>query len=409
MTGRRSLHPEPPRARPSVAPERMPTGAFNLPTPPAEADEPADAGASASGFIPPRLGQALPRTRLAHPGSDPAAQWLNSLVRALRGIHLYASNNVRRKDFLDQTVKQLDVVLKSVAKLELTIFPDRILHQRDVVHVNADPVEGLPNLFYMNGVRRIVIERDFDRIELFRFIGALVTDFTAPENRHEDLVSVVERLGLTHVVLLGEDKPKASPPKASEPARPPKPAALPEEHAAVRLPTSAMQALSSEEDATRLPTSAFKALPEEDAPIRLATGAFKAIAEEDTPLRLATGAFRAVVESEDGAGRMSSDVLRAMTADLAPTPEPAAGDFAFSLSAPAGLPSTERRREVTDVTEAMTVRWANPEATIDDAELSDTERGDAKAAKRRGTSVSKKDAKPRSRSRVSQTKKRPTK
>jgi len=376
MTDRRSK-PPPPGAkneRPSFAPERFPTGAMSVPPPPPEDEdvEPAEPRKGlATGFVPPRLGLASPRgQRFSDPNSAIVGQWLNSIVRSLRGMHMYAGNNVRRKEFLDQSVKLLSDVHRVTEHVELTILPDRILSGRDLVHLNPDLVEGLPQLFYANGVRRVRLSRGATPLEIFRFLGALVTDFTQRENKNDDLVSIFSRLGLGHVAVFGAE-PAAAPPRPPAPLQ--KPAAKP---AAPTAPRDASGVLVVE----------F----EDDEPLRLATKNFKALVEDDEPLRLATANFKAIVDEP---------------APLPIVEKVSFTQFAEGLSAPAGLPErSERKHENTDVTEAATMRWARPDDTLDEGVATSPGHTGIEIV----TKTRPKSAKARGRSRVSGVKRKPT-
>jgi hypothetical protein len=344
-----------------MPPERVPAAALGVSSP--SSTPPPPEAARGSGFIPPKLGLPNPRGgRYAEPASSAVAAWLNALVRALRGVHMYAANNARRRELLELTVKGLEGIHETLERLVLTVLPDRILHVRDVVHLNPDPTEGLPQLFHSRGALRILSERGVDRAEVMRFIGALITDFTLPENKAEDLPSVAARLGLTRLRLEGEAS--ATPPRA------PLPAPTPREPAPVRLPTSAYDPadpLDPADAPPRLASSAIHSLEESDMNLRFVTDDLDP--RRTAPVRLPTGALRSI---DPGAVaptgprptaappvETSTPAFRALVEDLEDDDGPAlevdTGDVSFSLSGPAGLPSEEGRSVHTAVTEALTV------------------------------------------------------
>ncbi|MCK6552375.1 hypothetical protein L6R52_41480, partial [Myxococcota bacterium] len=222
--------PTDPRVR--VAAPRLPTNAI-LGDPselaPARAEAPipvvshvpAAARPVRARYVPPKLGAPLPRAlRLDDPLSPLVSQWLASIVRTLRGIHMYADNNARRREYFEQTVVQLAQILARTPLFTVEVLEDRITFAGDVVHFCPDRFEGLPILLHGGGVRQVRLRHGVSRIEVLRFLGVLSTDLSLAEHASEDLVTLAERLGLTHVELVGDGRSSILGPTAPAAPRP---------------------------------------------------------------------------------------------------------------------------------------------------------------------------------------------
>lgn len=230
------------------------------PQPVVEHPEPPKPRRNRPAYVPPKLGQQLPRQlRITNPVSNLISQWLNSMVRALRGMHMYADNNARRREYFDQVVGLLDEILRKVPKIQLEVLDDRILCAGDCVHYSPDRMQGLSSMLLMNGVKKLHVLRGAEPIETVRLLSVLSIDFSKPENATEDLVSILTGLDLPHVRAFGPAAPKqaapATPPPRAEPViekpiyEPREPSVDTDRSEPERLPTGAFMAIAEEEPA----------------------------------------------------------------------------------------------------------------------------------------------------------------
>lgn len=188
-------------------------------------------------YAPPKLGPPIPgKVKMVEPTSVFISQWIAALIRALRGMSIYADNNVRRKEFIDQSFHLLEEIFAKIPKFELVIEPEHIASGRDIVHFNPDHFESLPRLLYEGSVRRLIFQRDVKILDLVRFLSVTATDFSRPENAQYDIVSLLERMGLENIRAIGPAPaprahrayvPPPAPVVAAPPPPPPPPAPAP--------------------------------------------------------------------------------------------------------------------------------------------------------------------------------------
>lgn len=207
-------------------------------------------------YAAPKLSHPIPgKVKMVEPASQLVSQWLASVVRALRGMSMYADNNSRRKDFIDQSFSVLEDIFGKAMRVELIVADDHISYGRDLVHYNPDPFESLPRLLYDGLVRKLTLARGMTQLELVRLLSAIATDFSQHQNSGDDLVSILGRMALPHVRAKGPDTPvaAASPKYVPPPAKSPAPAPEP------------IKAIEQEREAQppRLPSAFFEPILDE--------------------------------------------------------------------------------------------------------------------------------------------------
>lgn len=138
--------------------------------------------------------------RWADPGSEAVHAWLGDFARAAKSFRIYADNNEMLNRLVDRAYRGLDFILRSAPELNLSVRADRLLMDKDAVHVNADRDDGLPFTLYRSAFRRITFLRGFQRTELFELMRALSADYSGgAEQLGEDLVAALWRLALPHL------------------------------------------------------------------------------------------------------------------------------------------------------------------------------------------------------------------
>ena len=142
---------------------------------------------------------------LSDPLSPSLFRWLNTMVKAVRGLRFYADNNATLREYVDGAVYGLLDLLDRKGEISLAVKEDRMLYGEDVVHVNADRVDGLPFILFRNSIRRMTFLRGIDKAELIQLMTAIMTDFNTHELAGEDLVSTLWRLNLPHFKYASTD------------------------------------------------------------------------------------------------------------------------------------------------------------------------------------------------------------
>lgn len=151
--------------------------------------------------------QVLPKgVEFAEPISSQIYAWFRDFTKALKGIRVYADNNEMFHKFVDRAHAGLTELLHEQPELNLSVREDRILFNKDPVHINPDREEGLPFVLYRNAFRRITLLRGFGREELLQLLRALTTDHSVGSDfAGEDLVTALWRLALPHLRYLTID------------------------------------------------------------------------------------------------------------------------------------------------------------------------------------------------------------
>lgn len=269
---------------------RMPSAAMRVDLP-AEQSAVVPAYTQRRAYAAPKLSHPIPgKVKMVEPASQLVSQWLASVVRALRGMSMYADNNSRRKDFVDQSFSVLEDIFAKAMRVELVVADDHIAYGRDLVHYNPDPFESLPRLLFDGLVRKLTITRGMTALELVRLLSAIATDFSQPQNAGDDLVSILGRMALPHVRAKGPDTPVAAAPKYIPP--PVAPAPLP--------PPAVRSTVEREAQPPRLPSAFFEPILDEPAPILDEPAPIfnepAALEEEPPPAELETTARREHVD-----------------------------------------------------------------------------------------------------------------
>jgi hypothetical protein len=199
-----AILPDVPEDSAANASLRMPSAVMRVDTAGEKSVPSFDAPVLRRAYAPPKLGPPIPgKVKPMEPASPFVTQWIATLIRALRGMSMYADNNIRRKEFIDQSFGLLEEIFTKVSKIDLTIDPEHIAYGRDIVHFNPDHFESLPRLLYEGSVRRISFQRGMKMMELVRFLSVIGTDFSRPENSADDVVSLIERMGLPNIRATG--------------------------------------------------------------------------------------------------------------------------------------------------------------------------------------------------------------
>jgi hypothetical protein len=230
---------------------RMPSAVMRVDLP-SESNASLPAIAPRRAYAPPKLGAPIPgKVKMVEPASPMVAQWLSSVVRALRGMNMYADNNARRKDFIDQSFSLLEDIFEKASRIDLVIDGDHIAYGRDLVHYNPEPFESLPRLLYEGSVRKLILTRGLTVLELVRFFSVISTDFSRPENFGDDLVAIFGRMSLPHLRAKGPETPAVVPPKYVAPVEPdplPSPSPVPSPEVLPRLSSAYFEPIAEEDD-----------------------------------------------------------------------------------------------------------------------------------------------------------------
>jgi hypothetical protein len=149
----------------------------------------------------------LPRgVELKDPLSVEVHFWLGDLQKAVKALRVYAENNEMLHKQVDRAFFGLTRLLEKVPELTLAVREDRLLFEKDPVHVNPDREEGIPFIFYRSAFRRLTFVRGMERDELVALMRAIATDHAAGfDYAGQDLVTALWRLALPHLRYLTID------------------------------------------------------------------------------------------------------------------------------------------------------------------------------------------------------------
>jgi hypothetical protein len=153
------------------------------------------------------VGAAVPKgLEFAEPMSPRLYTWFRDFAKATRSIRVYADNNEMFHKFVDRAHQGLSDILLELPELNFSVREDRILFNKDPVHINADREDGIPFTLYRNAFRRITLLRGLSRDELIQLMRAITTDHSqGTDYAGEDLVTTLWRLALPHLRYLTID------------------------------------------------------------------------------------------------------------------------------------------------------------------------------------------------------------
>jgi hypothetical protein len=223
---------QPEAARPQVPPRKKPVPSSGFQTPlyappktPAAGFAPVAPGYAtpktpAAGFAPVAPGYATPKTPAAgfapvghasdpdrasvpsrgfeNPLSADVVQWMQALLRAVRGRRLYPAGHAILGGYLVKAEEGLQRVLSKMSSLELRVREDRLFFDKDEVHKDSDRLEGLPFLLFSHSIQQIEFRAGMTGDELNELIEYLAADYRAERAVDEDLVAALWRINLPH-------------------------------------------------------------------------------------------------------------------------------------------------------------------------------------------------------------------
>ncbi|MFO0723690.1 MAG: HEAT repeat domain-containing protein [Myxococcota bacterium] len=155
---------------------------------------------------------------MARPIAKDLKRALQAFARAIRARHLYRSNNAAFIRAMRDLGVQLEGLLVERDVIALSIRPDSMVFEDEVVFEEPNPDESIPFLLYRDGMRRLELRAGLSADELEALVSSIAEGF-ASHGLGDDVISTLWRHDLQHIhyIVVDSDIGDAAPTREGSP------------------------------------------------------------------------------------------------------------------------------------------------------------------------------------------------